>query len=218
MGMYNLLVFLIPFKRESEFWSTFWIGYSFTMLAMVLTAGVGLYAFGRKGLQSKFYGVPLMNVVIIYFTIQLVFGFLEMIFELPFQFGFLVNSILLGACLIGLITLNATKKEIERIDEEVNEKGFYKSSLLTMQINIECLVDRAQDESLKKALTDLSETIKYSDPLNSPQLAELENKIGLMADSLAKAVEKADYNASQKMCHELQLLITERNRKSKILK
>jgi hypothetical protein len=211
VAVFNVVVFLLPFTKGGSFWT----GYGFSMLAFLLTAGVGLYAFDREGLKSKFYGVPLVILVLWYFAAQMVLGLIEMALPvIPFQYGIIVNTILLGACLVGLIAVEAAKDEIVRIDEKVKEKVFFIKSL---QIDVEGLAGRAPDDT-KKALKDLAETIRYSDPMSSPQLAAIENKIETKVAVLTEAVDNADGNATKTLCDELQQLFGERNRKCKLLK
>jgi gas vesicle protein len=212
LAVYNVVVFVIPFDRGGGFWT----GYGFSMLAMLLTAGVAFYAFDREGLRSKFYGVPLIFVVSLYFLIQLVLSILQMVlYMVPFQYWIALNTILLGACLVGVITVDASKEEIEKIDEKIKEKVFFIKSL---QVDVEGLVNKASDESAKKMLNALSETIRYSDPMSSPQLASIENEIESKAADLTVAVKKSDVESIKVLCEELQQLLAERNRKCKILK
>jgi hypothetical protein len=212
--IFNVVVFVIPFHRGSGFWT----GYGFSMLAILITAAVNFYAFDKEGLQSKFYGIPLITVVWRYLVVQIILGIAEMILDfipVPFQFGIAANTILLGVCLLGLITVEAAKDEIARIDEKIKEKVFYIKSL---QADVESLVGRAQDDSLKKMLKDLVETIRYSDPMSNPQLAAIENKIEAKAAILAETVDNADGNSIKTLCNEMQQLFAERNRKCKLLK
>jgi len=214
LAVFNAVVFVIPFNRGGGFWT----GYGFSMLALLLSAGISFYAFGREGLRSKFYGIPLISVMWRYLVIQLIIGLIQMgldFIPVPFQYGFVVNVIFLGACLIGLITVEASKEEIERIDEKIKEKVFYIKSL---QVDVEGLADRASDDSIKKVLKDLAETIRYSDPMSSPQLAAIENKIEAKVSVLSETVEKKDWDTVKVFCTELQQLFAERNRKCKILK
>jgi len=213
LAVYNVIAFVLPFDRDGGFWA----GYGFSMLALLLTAGVSFYAFQREGIKSKVYGMPLISVVWRYLIIQLVVGFLQMALQkyIPFQYGIVANVILLGACLIGLISVDAGKAEIERVDEKVKEKVFYIKSL---QADVEGYVDRALNESIKKVLKELGETIRYSDPMSNPQLAAIENKIENKTAILSEAVEKADDDLIKGLCNELQQLFAERNRKCKILK
>ena len=212
--VYNVVVFVLPFIRGGWFWTA----YSFSMLAILITARVIFYVFGREELKSRFYGIPLVSVAWRYLIIQLIAGLAQMALGftlIPFQYGIALNTILLGACLIGLIVVNISKERIERTDEKIKEKVFFIKSL---QVDVECLIDKVSNDSVKKVLKDLAETIKYSDPMSSPQLAAIENKIEAKVAVLAESVEKMDSDAIKALCDELQLLFFERNRKCKILK
>ena len=212
IAMYNVIAFVIPFNRGGGFWT----GYGFSMLALLLSASVSFYAFSREGLRSKVYGVPLIYVVLWYLVIQLVLGLLQMsLCFIPYKYEIALNTILLGTFLIGLITAEAGKEEVERIDEKIKEKVFYIKSL---QVDVECLMDKAPDDFTKKTLKDLAETIRYSDPMSNPQLATIENKIETKVAILTEAVDNTDGDAIKAVCTELQQLFAERNRKCKILK
>jgi len=211
MAVFNVLAFVIPFNRGGGFWT----GYGFSMLALLLSAGIYLYAFDNKDLKSKFYGIPLISVIWYYLIIQLIVGLSEMALDfvpIPFKIGIVVNTVLLGACLLGLIVIDAAKDEIERIDEKVREKVVFIKSL---QVDVEGLINKASDESVKKALKNLAETIRYSDPMSNSQLAAIENKI---EGKVATLAETTDSDTSKTLCDELQQLFAERNRKCKILK
>jgi len=212
LAVYNVVVFVLPFEKGGGFWT----GYGFSMLAILLAATVGSYALGREGLRSKVYGVPLMLVAQRYLIIQLIVGLLEMALpSISFQYGIAVNTFLLGACLLGLVAADVGKEVIGRIDEKVKEKTFYLKSLL---VDMEGLTDKPSDESVKKSLLELVETIRYSDPMSSPQLATIENKIETKVVALTGSIENADTDTTRALCNELQQLFAERNRKCKILK
>jgi len=211
VAIFNLVVFVIPFNRGGGFWS----GYTFSMLAIVLTVLVSAYAFKHEGIKSKIYGLPLISLVWRYLIIQLILGLMQMFLDfipVPFQYGLVVNAILLGLCLIWLIAVETGKDEIIRIDEKVKEKTFYIKSL---QIDVEGLAERTSDEPSKKARKDLAETIRYSDPMSNPQLATIENKIEIGIANLCKTT---DSTGIMNYCNELQQLLAERNRKCKVFK
>ena len=208
--VYNVFAFMIPFDRHAGFWT----GYSFSMLAILITAAVGFYALGHEGIKSKFYGWPLISVAWTYLIIQLIAGILEMLIQgIPFQYGAVLNAILTGACLVGLIGVNIGKETIEHIDEKVREKVIHIKSL---RDDVENLESKATDDSLKRAVNELAQTIRYSDPMSSPQLAVLENKIEARIASLTENI--ADVDKAKALCNELQQLFAERNRKCRLLK
>ncbi|SEU04941.1 hypothetical protein SAMN05443270_2793 [Lacrimispora sphenoides] len=212
LAVYNLIAFVLPFNRGGMFWT----GYVFSMAAILLTASVGFYAFGREGLRSKVYGCTLLSLVWCYLIAQLIIGVLEMILaDIPFQYGFVLNAVLFGACMIGLIATNIAKGEVERIDLKVKGNVFYIKSL---QTDIENLVSKAPDKVTKKMLKNLAEAIRYSDPMSNPQLATIENKIESKIAGLTDAITTFDSSIIKSCCDELQQLISDRNRKCKTMK
>ncbi|MBE5994998.1 MAG: hypothetical protein E7247_21735 [Paenibacillaceae bacterium] len=211
-AVYNIIAFLLPNGKGGMFWT----GYGFSMAAILLTAGVGFYTLERKGLKSKVYGVSLLTLVWSYLIAQLIIGLLEMALpSIPFQYGIILNAILLGGCLIGLIAADIAIDEVERIDENVKKKVSYIKSL---QTDIESLIGKNKDEAAKKALKDLAEAIRYSDPMSSSQLSAIENEIKVKAAGLTDAAASADSSAIVSICGEMQQLVAERNRTCKTLK
>ena len=210
--VYNIIAFLLPNSQGGMFWT----GYGFSMAAILLTAGVGFYTLGRKGLKSKVYGVSLLSLVWSYLIAQLIVGLLEMAFpSVPFQYGIILNAILLGACLIGLIAADIAIDEVQRIDENVKMKISYMKSL---QTDIESLSGKTKDEAAKKALKDLGEAIRYSDPMSSSQLSAIENEIKVKLAGLTDAAASFDSPAIVSICGEMQQLVAERNRTCKTIK
>ena len=213
LGVLNVIAWTIPFPKEGNFWT----GYSFAMFAIFLTAGVIFYTFDRETLKSRFYHIPLIMVAWRYLFIQLIFAIIQMglsFLDIPFQIGLVLNTIMLGFCIIGLFTVEMAKDEIIRIDQKIKEQTFFVKSLA---VDVENIVGRVTDD-LKKTLQDLAETIRYSDPMSSPQLATIENKIEVKIAGLSEAVEGGDNEAIKKLCEELQIFFAERNRKCKALK
>lgn len=212
LAVYSVFAFVLPFNRGGMFWT----GYGFSMAAILLMIGVVFYTLGREGLRSKVYGWPLISLVWRYLIAQLITSLVEMAFpSIPFQYGIVLNAILLGFCLIGLIAIDIGKEEIECIDKKIKEKVFYIKSL---QADVEGIVRRSADETTKKLLNDLVEAIRYSDPMSSPQLKVIENKIEAKVAVLMEDVSTSDFVSIKSVCDELQQLITERNKKCKILK
>ena len=212
LAVYNVIVFVLPVGKGSGFW----LGYGFSMLSIFLSAAVIYYTFDRKSLKSKVYGIPFVLLSVCYCIIQLFVGLIEIVLQfMPFQIGLVINVILLGAFLLGIIFVEVGKDEIERIDIKVKEKVFY---IRTLQVLIEGLVSKAPDDAMKKTLNDLIDTVRYSDPMSSPQLAAVENKIEVKAMTLSETVDKNDWDTAKVLCNELQELLADRNRKCKVLK
>jgi len=151
MAVYNVVAFVIPFPRAGGFWS----GYAFAMLAIALAATVGFFAFQRDtSLKSKVFGAPLASVAWRFLFVQLAASFAQKALdfaEVPFHYGLAANAIILGIFLVGLISANAVREEIEGQDAAVGEKVFF---IKSMQAAVESLASKAPDEPARKALTE----------------------------------------------------------------
>lgn len=77
---------------------------------------------------------------------------------------------------------------------------------------MEILAGAEKDAKTKKALEQLAEKIRFSDPMSNEQLTSLEEKISLAVENLKSSDNK------MKIIEELNLLLDERNLKCKILK
>jgi len=142
LAVYNVVIFVIPFHGGG----TFWTAYAFSMVALLLTIAVNFYALDRQSLKSKFYGVPLLFVVWRYLAIQLSVGLLGMILHsIPFQYGLAVYTILLGACLLGLIVVEAGTDMVEEVDHKIEKKTKFIKTLHAFMLD---LTDRAKEENI----------------------------------------------------------------------
>ena len=118
-------------------------------------------------------------------------------------------SVIAGISAVCMISADAGRNEIERVEEKVQKKAFY---IRELQADIELLADNESDAAAKTALTQLAEKIRYSDPMSNEQLADLENKISSKVAELKATSNKLE------IITELNSLLDERNKKCKILK
>ena len=210
--VYNVITFVVPFKRSGGFW----IGYGFSILAILLTAGVGFYALNHESMKSKFYGLPLLRVAWIYLVFQVIFGLVFMtVTAIPFWISIVISILFLGACLIGLIAVDIGKDEIGRVDNVIEKKVFY---IKALQVDIDSLSAKTDDLILGRSLKELSETIQYSYPMSSDQLFALEAKIEAKVAELRAAVDTRRLEDAKNLCTNIQQLFIERNKKCKLLK
>lgn len=121
----------------------------------------------------------------------------------------MANSVIAGISAMCMISADAGRDEIERVEAKVQKKVFY---IRELQADIELLADNETNTDVKTALTQLAEKIRFSDPMSSEQLADLENKISAKVLELKTAPNKVE------IITELNSLLDERNKKCKILK
>lgn len=211
LGILFALVSIIAFAVPTAKTATFWIAYVFTAAAFAAQIGIWKTALGKEGtLKSKFLGFPIVHIGIVYAIIQVI-AFAVFLFAptLPTWSAIVVCPIIAGLSAVCMISADAGRNEIERVEAKVQNKVFY---VREMQADIELLADNESDAAVKTALTHLAEKIRFSDPMSNEQLADLENKISIKAAELKTASSKLE------IITELNSLLDDRNKKCKILK
>lgn len=205
--LFNVIAFAVPTDKTI----TFWIAYAFTVVAFALQIGIWIAAFkAAETLKSKFLGVPIIYVGIVYLVLQLIVFAVFMIFPLiPSWIVVMACALVLGISAICLISADAARDEINRVEEKVNQKVFY---IRELQADVEMLEEQEQNPEIKTSLTRLAEKIRYSDPMSDEQLSDLDSKIS------TKVAELKTVSSKFEIITELNSLLDERNKNCKILK
>ena len=211
LGILFALISIIAFAVPTVKTATFWIAYVFTAAAFAAQIGIWKTALGKEGtLKSKFLGFPVVHIGIVYAIIQTVaFAVFLLVPTLPTWSAIVVCSVIAGISAVCMISADAGRNEIERVEAEVQKKVFYIRELQTV---VELLTDVETDADTKAALDQLAEKIRFSDPMSHEQLVDLENKISAKVLELKTAPNKVE------IITELNSLLDERNKKCKIAK
>ena len=211
LGILFALVSIIAFAVPTSKTATFWIAYVFTAAAFAAQIGIWKTALGKEEtLKSKFLGFPVVHIGIVYAAIQVIaFAVFMFVPTLPAWSAIVVCSVIASVSAVCMISADAGRNEIERVEAKVQKNVFY---IRELQADIELLADNESDAAVKTALTQLAEKIRYSDPMSNEQLADLENKISTKVAELKTASSKLE------IITELNSLLDERNKKCKILK
>ena len=205
--LFNVIAFAIPTAKTA----TFWIAYAFSIVAFASQIVIWKFAFkGADTLKSKFLGIPLISVGITYLIIQIIAFAVFMALPLAASWiAIVVCVLILGISAICLIGTETGREEINRVEEKVEKKVFY---IKALQVDIEMLTSAERDADTKAALTKLAEKIRFSDPMSNDVLSDLEAEITAKVKELKTAENKAE------IITVLDSLITERNKKAKLLK
>lgn len=211
LGILFVLISIIAFAVPTVKTATFWIAYVFTAAAFAAQIGIWKTALSKEGtLKSKFLGFPVVHIGIVYAVIQVIaFAVFMFMPILPAWSAIVACSVIAGISAVCMISADAGRNEIERVEANVQKMVFY---IRELQADIELLADNESDAAVKTALTHLAEKIRFSDPMSNEQLADLENKISTKVAELKTAPNKVE------IITELNSLFDERNKKCKILK
>lgn len=210
LGILFALISIIAFAVPTVKTATFWIAYVFTAAAFAAQIIIWRTALGKETLKSKFLGFPVVHIGIVYTVIQVIaFAVFMFVPTLPTWSAIVVCSVIAGISAVCMISADAGRNEIERVEAEVQKKVFYIRELQTV---VELLTDVETDADTKAALDQLAEKIRFSDPMSHEQLVDLENKISAKVLELKTAPNKVE------IITELNSLLDERNKKCKIAK
>ena len=137
------------------------------------------------------------------------------ILVVPAWIGAIVCLLALGFSAISVLKAKAAADIVDEIDRKIKVQTFFIKSLT---MDMESLMPRAQSEEIKTELRKVYETIRYSDPMSSDALTNIEAQITLKLDSLPKSVESGDIEGVRAKVDELMILLNDRNKKCKLLK
>lgn len=205
--VFNVIAFVVPMVKTK----TFWIAYAFTIVAFALQVAVWNTAFkADDALKSKYLGIPIVYVGILYLVLQIIAFAVFFAFPvIPSWIAVIACVLILGLSAICLIGTDAARNEIKRVEEKVTQKVFY---IRQLQTDVEMLAEQEQNPETKAALTELAEKIRYSDPMSSEELADIEEKINNTLTELKSATDKTA------IITKFNSLLTERNKKIKLMK
>lgn len=213
--VYNVLVFAIPFERKVE--EVFWISWAFGMFAILVQFLTAIYAFKKSGLKSKFYGIPVYKMGLVYLGVQvitsMIFIIINSFIEIPLWIMWIIYVLILAICALGFIGADAYRDHIETLDKQVAVKTSFMKGLA---IDASSLANRVTEDSLNKKLHELAELIKYSDPVTNDALTEIEDEIERKFTLVkGKVLNNEDALAD---IDSLSALINERNERCKLAK
>lgn len=212
--VFNILVFVLPFHMTSAFW----IAYVFDLIAIFAQFPILCVAFKRgKDVKSRFYGFPIARIGVTYLCVQLAFSFVVMVLWLwiPIKLVVILFVLILATAAVGLIATDTTRDEIERQDIQLHEKV---STMKMLKSKAAYIVGQCEDTETKELLQKLSEQLRFSDPVSSKHLTDIEADLTACIDELQNAIIEKDYLNIEALCERAMSILAERNRLCKLNK
>lgn len=203
----SVVVFAIPTEKTASFW----VAYIFTCIAFAAQMLIWNIGFrDNTPLKSKFLGIPVVRVGYIYLALQLITLAVLLVYPcLPLWVTIIISVLIVGISAICMITAEIGRDIISNVEEKVQSKVSY---IREIQTDIEIAAERESDSATKRRIQKLAEKVRYSDPISSDELFELEKKISEKVKDLNGADDKLA------IVDEIELLLLERNKKCVIIK
>lgn len=212
--VWTVLSFAIPFARTAPFW----IGYALAMVAILVQLPIILVSFGRgRDLRSRLYGFPIAHIGCAYLAAQLVLSLVAMALGAAFPVWLLVvlETLLIAAAALGFLTTTAMRDEIQRQDAALEANV---SCMRALQSRAAALLGQTQDQRVLPQLRQLSEELRYSDPVSGPATGETEANLTICVDDIERALVDGDMESAATLCGKAKALLAERNRLCKLHK
>ena len=212
--VYNVLAFALPFPKIA----VFAVSYLFTMIAILAQIYVIRTAFYRgEGVKSKFYGFPIAKLGVIYLAVQLIAGLVFMALGLivPVWLPLALYVVLLGIAAAGFVAADAARDEVVRQEVKL-EKNV--SRMREFQAKGRALVALNKVSEAARPLEKLAEDLRFSDPVSSEALTEIEDQLAECLAQLQEAVSAQKTEQILSVCQEAERILAERNQLCKLNK
>lgn len=212
--LYILVAFLIPFVHTA----TFWVSFLFTFIAFGVVGASFYIAFIKNpDAKSRFYGFPIAKIGAIYGLVQLIAGilFMALAVYVPVWVAVLVYAIALGAAIIGLISAEVVAEEIHNQDAKLKKDVTLMRSL---QSKLNQMAAQCDNPDATAEVKRFAEEMRYSDPVSSEALADIERDLAAAVEELQSAIVDGDSAATKQLCRKASGILVERNRLCKLNK
>lgn len=212
--LYILIAFLIPFVHTA----LFWVSFVFTLIAFgVMGASFYIAFIINPDAKSRFYGFPIAKIGAIYGLAQLIAGlvFMALAVYAPVWLAVLVYAIALGAAVIGLISAEAVAEEIHNQDAKLKKDVTLMRSL---QSKLNQMASQCDNPDATAEVKRFAEEMRYSDPVSSEALADIERDLTAAVEELQSAIVDGDSAATKQLCRKASGILVERNRLCKLNK
>ena len=169
-----------------KYTASFWVGYVFITAAFVLQLFIVMIALSEKKLTKLFYNIPLIRISYTGLIVSFLLGGACMLISpLPYWIAALICVIALAAIMLPIIKASAAAEFVGDIDDKIiGQTAFVKS----LTAEAEALTARATTPETKALCKKVYEALRYSDPMSSDALTEIEKKMKVQFDVFSTAV------------------------------
>lgn len=218
LAVFNVIVFVTPNELAgvSKFGGSFWVGYIFITVAFLGQLICAFFAFKAKNLKKFFYNIPLISISYGGVIAMLVVGSVFMAIPvLPEWIAIIVCVIVLAFNVIAIIKATAAADIVSGIDEKIKTQMFFIKSL---SVDAQSLMTSAKSDELHAEAKKVYEAIRYSDPMASAALSDLDTQIERQFNAFSDAVKTEDVELAKETAYALVEMVEKRNQKCKLLK
>lgn len=214
LALYLVLILVIPFVKNAAYWLSF----GFTLAAFGVAGAAGYVGVVRQeDAKSRFYGFPIAKIGLVYGVAQLALGLVVMALAswIPAWLAAVVYVLMLGAACLGLIAADTVVEQIHVQDTKLRGDVRLMRSL---QSKLNQMAAQCDNPDAAAEVKRFAEEMRYSDPVSSEALADIEADLAAAVDELQSAAVDGDSASVKQLCRKASGILAERNRLCKLNK
>lgn len=214
-GLANLILFLVLPDGRTEM-TTFWVSWSFAFPFCFLTS-IGVTIFCARNSALTIAKVPLLYPIQYAFSgIYLLVGIIFWCFKNEaITAVWVVEAIVSGAFIILMLYAWFGIAYLTKNIEHTKQKVFYIRSL---QADIDACIPQVSDSALANQLRELSEKIRFSDPMSHESLKPVEARLQDAVERIVVFATTNSYESLPQLIAQAKADLDLRNGKCKLLK
>ena len=218
IALFNLIVFITPNQIDgvSKFSTLFWVAYGFITVEFIIQLVCSAFVFRAKSSQNAFYSIPIYSVSYISLGIMLVVGALCMaVIAIPDWVGIIACSVVLVIHILAIVATQLLRGTLSATDQRIKQDTMF---IKMMSVEAQSLMSACKAGEMAKCTNAVYEAFRYSDPMSSAPLKQLEDNIMSKFNTFSMSVNAGDVMAADTCSKELIALINERNMKCRMYK
>ena len=192
-----------------------WVTLIVMELSFVLQLVFTAVAMNQNKLSGTFYRIPLIRLSHGCVVLTLIVAVLAMLVFIPSWIPLALTVLILVMYAMALLKAAAAAELVEGVDAKTRART---SFIRDLTADADSLLARAKSESVKAACRKVFEALRYSDPVSTYAVYDVEERIKAEFDAFTDAVLADDPKAVSASADELLILIRERNQKNKASK
>lgn len=215
VALFNVITFVTPSNAGNKFDGSFWVGYIFITVAFVGHYACVMLALARNDIKKTFYNLSLVGVSNTGVIATLIVGTICM--AVPFiksWVAIISCAITLGVNIVAVLKASAAVALVTDTDTRVEREMALMKALIDEARSISLYAAPALQAEAKKVY----EALRYSDPTDHVDVAELNWQLKGGLKAFAAAVKKEDSDLAIAEAQNLQELLESRNTQLKSLK
>ena len=213
-ALYNVIVFVVP--NENYGTESFWIGYALITVALVGNLASSFIALNSKTNAKLFNNIPLITTSIVETVVSSIAG--AVFIAVPGIKSWavvVVSAVILAISAIVSVIAKSTADTVSDIDDKIKKQT---SFIKGITLDAELLMSSAGNDEIKAEIKKVYEAFRFSDPMSSDALNDVEDRIQNQFNLLQEVVITENTEKVSQVSKDLLNLIDYRNKKCKISK